>query len=331
MKKWWIILATSMFILGGCAQKESKPQNNMTPSFTTAPSAPVETNQPVAKVYKGLSLQTKVTLDEETVKGTFILGNEATEEMPLYTQNGKLIRYKIVDDTGMTIAEGIVDEKSRTTLQAKEEVQYAFEFSIREAKGSAVTIYANLLLENKNLESYVKSELETSIDVQLSNKTAYIPGKTVTYTYLKPNDEQSQKETYAYFEKGYIQKNSELTGISVYSVEEDGIYLVYNDPEKLELNEANVISKVDKTMKQKVLPIPMKKGQTWTNDNIYYSVLDTAQTVTTPAGTFTDVAEVKMESSPEVRLYYSEKNGLVEVSVVTEGGINPVQILQNTR
>ena len=323
MKKTWVMALLLTIVVTGCAKKEVKTTIEPTSTPVTQ-----EQNEEVAnKVYEGIVFKVDAKLQNKSVKGNLIISNASDEVIPLYFED-TIATYEVRDADGSILTTASIKEGNRSKLQSKEEIKYPFEFSTQEAKGGTVTIVAKLSLLDREHEVYNYDDLKVQTDIGIPVNFTYLPSKVTTYTYIKPNEEQIYKEKYAFVQNGQIQQNSELTGVSVFTEDAKGVYLTYQDPEKLNVNSPSVIGKVSSAEKQQILALPAQKGKTWTSAGVKYTILDTNKTLTVPAGTFSGVVEVQMDVGNDVRLYYAKGVGLIEVAVVTEGGINPQQMLQ---
>lgn len=320
------MITSCMIILSGC-QKEEK----VSVIETNTPPAVDQVEEIKDIVYEGISFNVEAKMEGETMKGNFTIQNTGNKSLPFYIGDAKIVTYEVQDDSGITLVKGEVKEEERTSLQAKEKISYPFEVKIKDIESDIVTVRADLNLVNKEHETYTKKELKVESQVQIPVTFTYLPDKETTYVYVDPSHEQTQKERYAFFKNGSVQKNSELTGVSVYTEDKDGVYLIYNNPDEIELNAENVLGKVTYGEKQKILALPAEKGKKWSSGGNSYEILSTDQTLTTPAGTYNSVIEVKMMNSNEVRLYYAKGVGLIEVAVASEEGIDPVQVLQKTQ
>jgi predicted small lipoprotein YifL len=318
-----LLAAILVVSLSACGKDENK-----VPPSPSAEVTPSETPQTQDVLYSHIAFELSTSMENGTIKGEFSIENQNNEVMPLSLKDGNLISYQIHNEAGEVLSEKTIDEATRTKLQPKETITYNFSYDIAEEMTGEISVTAKLLLVDADHVKYDDSLLSAKSSVKIAQKLVWFPNEAKTYVYSNPTSESTFKESYSYFKDGLVQKNSELTGISVYSEDERGMYLVHSDPNQIVLDAPNVLENFTITEKHKWLNLPISVGDGWLDGDAKYDILAVDKTVETPAGTFNDVIEVQMTKGNVVKLYYAKGVGLIQVVAVMEDGEQIVQILK---
>jgi len=301
MKKWLFVFMALSAVLVGCQKEEKKEPPRVVEE------KPKEVEE---KEYSGLLLKTDYVLQGKTLVADIMVENTNPEEIPLYTENGKIIKIVVQNEKGNVMAEEMITESDRKKIQPKEQVRWEKTMNLLE-ESTKYTVTAELLLVNKEKESYREIELKTSTDIK-GNKVnlSYLPNEKKTYIYNELFKNGEIKEEFLYFDGSYVQSNSTLEGVKVYSEDKEGLHIVYmndyNDIDK------NIIKEIDPD-KKTTLKFPVQVGNKWIVDDVTYEITSIDEYLETPYQTFEN--GITVELSNGTTLYFVEGIGLVQIDV----------------
>lgn len=321
----FVLMLVFLVVMFGCQDNDAKLKTD-DDSVTKDPKNEDEMEE---VVFEGLDLNLALELKDNSVNAMISLDNNSEKETPLYYIDGKIVELLLIDESGAVRKKDYIEEE-KTKIQSDGTIEWEKKIDVDGMSGK-YKIKASLMLENQEGMQYEVEAFTEEEEVELKEKElVYLPKKMKTYIYAGNLSEgDTTKESFVHFQNGYVQSNDSMIGTNVYSVNEDGLFLVYVG--NGEFTEENIIDGVNKDNKSMILKFPALKGNSWTTDGYNYEILSHDENVKTAYKDFEDVIVVKSNFGSGIKSYYHKDIGLIKVEANMNGDWKVVKELQNIK
>jgi hypothetical protein len=308
-KTTFFLFLVLVIFISGCKQNKNVPVPSVTSESVILP-----------KEYNKLRLDISGDVKEKKLALHITLTNENGEAVPLDKGvNENLLTVTVATYNNQTIGVQNLSEEKREKIQPKEIITWDMEQTLQENYGE-ILVSAKLNLQNGPLNHYEPSMLESKISVdRLRKAIPFMPNQPTTYIYHSSADDgEGMIENFIYFNKDRAQSNNSISGTNVYSLEEDGLYLIFQNTKP---SNKNLFSELKTGNKELLLSLPARVGKKWDNldKTQHFEIISTAETVTTSMETFKNVIVVMMESDlGKTLFFYHESYGLVKLQNIQD-------------
>lgn len=255
-----------------------------------------------------------VTSEENTINVELTIENRDYEKIPLYTEGDDLFVVKLKDIKGNLVDQEKVKKEDRKEILNKEKVSWNVTFKTNMNK--ELNVETELLLKSgpynkfkiadeiKNKPVYVWTKNSNFADI------SFAPKESKIYIYQDSN-KKKQKEEFRFFNNNKVQSFSKEKGVTIYSQEDDGLY-VYTSPDPV--GDIDGTEFVEKKNMSLLIPYPIEKDVDWKVGNKKYVISDEDITVKTKLDEFKHCVEITETDGKTKRYYYYQKEvGLIKI------------------
>lgn len=290
-----------------------------------------EQKKEVIKQIGGLLLETKATPEGDKLKIDVRFENTTNEAIPLnYKQD--LFKVTVIDETGLAIEDFSITDGERKVIQPKEEINVQKIIDFKNKFGNFDVETKLELMDTENIE-YDVNELINKIQFTIEKKTEeiearYLPTEPQTYIY-KTDLGGTVIENYQFFDGNYIQSSNSTSGVKVYELSKDGLYLLYENEKTMDRNIIADVKNTNQQEKRLLIPSPLTEGFVWNEDGDAFKIISTKEKVQIGKTIYKDV--VKIEKNAQYNYYYDKNIGLLKVEGEYEDGLKTILELKEIK